>query len=628
MNRKYNSRKIIEYASYLNDEVDFNNVGEYYVEQIESIEEDIYNMVIFLLTMCINKELTLRMNNDTIPVEKYPDELKKIHSIVSEKYRFLNSQVISKLKQNNLADVYIFSDYLDRILNTLLSGIKYIEKNKDEEWNYCDQFNAQNTQYNREERIRDYMEQIVFVDKTFAQFTMKYKIEVPCMYVLAWDLQNLVNNYDKDRSIYGKKSYMAGLRRKISNTLRLVSDNSREILIAGNQVDEEKYEEHNENACIMYMKNICYIDLLPTIVYSENVSKSEIDDLQSPGSWAKARKTHIVPLIKKEVLQKKPLVPMEIKKELCESKTSLKLLMDLLVEENQTKDYLKSDITKFSDTVAKICFTLLGWLGREDGYELRLPLEYTKHYLNKIMNAVQYLPRKDTENNYQEFLKNVANEIALAWDSKNLSVHSFSPVNKEWNTYLEYAYASVLKLSRNWNFHKLMSDPSIGFVTFLFMISLRYVFIVEENKMDDILLSSYRGMEAELFNFLSKEKVPYNKSILEELKKKYEKIYNCILEYSGDNKKPPAYIPDKVSDIDSHKVLSVAGHKKSKINNFVSENDIFFTFWITVHFGSELTKDSLDNIRDLEDPNIKYILERTYKYINKSQFLSLSVKER
>ena len=72
-----NERLLLDYAEALNNFTAIDQIRDYYRQQAISVNDDVYNHIVILLTMCINKSLHILLNepDDDISVEIYPQKL-------------------------------------------------------------------------------------------------------------------------------------------------------------------------------------------------------------------------------------------------------------------------------------------------------------------------------------------------------------------------------------------------------------------------------------------------------------------------------------------------------------------------------------------------------------------------
>lgn len=598
------SRIVMNFAEDLNELNDALEISEYYRSQSYIIKQDIYNKIVILLTMCINKELKIILDKDNeTSVEEYPYKINKIISGIIKKYKTINLEIVSNLNisENQQKD---FLKYLDHMVGCLLSGVKYIEKKEGTPWNISDEQNEWNTRFRREERIRDRMKQLISEGSRFTKFTIKNRIEIPYMYVLAWDLPKLVRDFHKnyDSNSIDNMSYIANLRKNTSIELNFISDNLLYILLHDIQVDNEKFELSNSH--IKIYKHVSYKDLLPTIAVVEKVDYNH--DLNETGDRLKAQTNHVLPPIKKEVLRKIPLLPMEIEKSNYTAIQTIDMMVALMQEENKTKEYLKSDILYLKDCIIKICQMALDWIWDKNIDCMRLEESKVEDYLVKIINGAKNLPRTNSNDDRDDHIEKICRILAAPWDT----IPCIDVKDEISETYIEYAYFSVLKFSRNWISHELIKKPSISFVVFLFIISLRFIFDLK--KIDIELQRKYMAEEIKLFKFFEDERIEYKEFKIEEIDSEYMLLYHNVKDkaFSNNVKSVTKILKCADKDKDPHHLLKLAGGKNSLIKNQISENEIFLSFWLSLHFGkSENKTQKLDYI---DDPNLILLLERTF----------------
>lgn len=605
------SKMIINFAEDLNDMNDRRNVRNYYTDQAVKIHEDVYNRVVILLTMCVNKEMAIAFSeDDTVSVEEYPSRLKEIYSKVLEIFKSINSNIITILKISE-DEKDSFLEYLNIMVECLLSGIKYIEKKEGATWNSCDEQNEWNTRYRREERIRDYMKRLISEKGKFTKFTIEKHIEIPYMYVLAWDLPKLFRRFTDQAITKDDTSYFGNLRKNTSIALKYISDDLLDILLHGEQTDRERFEESGPDEIIKFYKRVSYETLLPTITYGERIDYDH--DLYDSKARIEARKNHRLPLVKKEVLRKIPLLPMEADKNIFNPIKSMDMMVGLMQEENKTKDYLESDIVYLKNCIVEICEKIIDWIWEGNTGFIRIDDDEAERYLRAVIKAVKNVPRKNSLENREDHIKKIINVLAKEWDEKQLM--DIKVVDKNTETYVEYAYFSVLKLTRNWNEHNLLNQTGISFAVFIFMISIRYLLNI--NKLDIERHREYLFNEAKLFKFLGEEKINYENIDINELSREYKEMHNMVNNsafVNGDKSWAKNFPKEGV--VDPHQVLNVAGYKYSQINDKMSENEIFLTFWLSLHFGK--AQNSAQTIGHTKDLNLIELLEYTYKYQKKS----------
>ncbi|MBU5482629.1 hypothetical protein [Blautia sp. MSJ-19] len=622
-----NARTVMNYAEYLVDCNEQIKIRDYYCQQSSILEEDVFNHIVILLTMCVNRELQMLLDveDDNISAEKYPERVMEIHKEISKAYTGENKKVAYGENIPD-ADRDMFFKYLNHMVICLLSGIKYIEK-KDTEWNPCDEENEWNTRFRREERIRDKMKCIISANipstETFTKFTMAHHIEIPYMYVLAWDLPKLFDRFNASKPDGpDDKSYIGNLRKNTSIELGFIGENLLEILLHRCQTDQSDVGDPNE--VITISRRVDYINLLPTILLVDHVDYSNKFAADSRARTM-ARKKHIVPYMKKEILKRRPLLPMEAERKMFGSEKSLEMMVAFLSEERKTKEYLESDIVYLRDCMMDMCHKLLDWIFKGNTNILTNGMERDAvgEYLVQIIGAVNNDPRKNTVENRNTYIGNVVTTIVRNWDTTNLSRERTIDGNSD--SYIRYAYFSVLKLARNWNGHNLLKNVSIHFCVFVYLVSIRYM--IDLDKLDIESFTDYLHLEARLLKLLGENKQVYNQLSLEELDKEYRLLYERVCNTAFDKNlncgEFPSWVKDFPRDIEErkpHQILNVAGHSKSKIKDNMSENEIFLTFWLSAHMGANNTERKVDRTRDI---NIIEIFDRIYEYQKKSELLKI-----
>ena len=121
---------LLNIADDLNETQSIEQVRKYFVEyskKVKENEQEKYNLIVFFLGMCVNKELTILLENvQNESDDDFPKILLGIHSKLINEYQVLNQNVVEILGKNekNL----FFLEYLNEMTKRLLSGIKYIER--------------------------------------------------------------------------------------------------------------------------------------------------------------------------------------------------------------------------------------------------------------------------------------------------------------------------------------------------------------------------------------------------------------------------------------------------------------------------------------------------------------------
>lgn len=499
------------------------SISSYYHSNAPLQMENVCNRVVILLTMCVNKELSIILANTDVSEKDYFIFLKKTYTEVCLKYQNINKRIITKL-EIDISKQKEFLEYLNYFVVCLLSGIKYIEKKKDEKWHQYDEQNEWNTRFRREERVRDYMKGLISNNGKFTKFTLKNKIEIPYMYVLAWDLTPLFKKFFDTYEPYGDndQSYYGNLCRNTSIELRYISDNLLDILIYGQQTDKERFSETSPDKLLKIYKTITFKKLLPTICFGERVNYNH--DLLNPDGDIIAKKTHQLPFIKKEILQSIPLLPMQVDKEIYNPEKSTRMMLDLLKEKNKTKDYLESDILYLKNSIVNFCELLLDWVWETEINFLRIDIAKTEEYFINIIKFAKTLPRNDNPESKETYLKSLLSVIAKMWDTTQLN--NIEVIDGKPKTYILYACFSVLKLTRNWNEHNLIHDVSFTFVAFAFIISLRYIFDID--KLCTEMRNNYLYEEEKFFRFFKESPLDYSEYNISEIEKEYKLLYNNV----------------------------------------------------------------------------------------------------
>lgn len=611
------NRFILNSAYDLNQMQEADSISSYYHSNAPLQMENVCNRVVILLTMCVNKELSIILANTDVSEKDYFIFLKKTYTEVCLKYQNINKRIITKL-EIDISKQKEFLEYLNYFVVCLLSGIKYIEKKKDEKWHQYDEQNEWNTRFRREERVRDYMKGLISNNGKFTKFTLKNKIEIPYMYVLAWDLTPLFKKFFDTYEPYGDndQSYYGNLCRNTSIELRYISDNLLDILIYGQQTDKERFSETSPDKLLKIYKTITFKKLLPTICFGERVNYNH--DLLNPDGDIIAKKTHQLPFIKKEILQSIPLLPMQVDKEIYNPEKSTRMMLDLLKEKNKTKDYLESDILYLKNSIVNFCELLLDWVWETEINFLRIDIAKTEEYFINIIKFAKTLPRNDNPESKETYLKSLLSVIAKIWDTTQLN--NIEVIDGKPKTYILYACFSVLKLTRNWNEHNLIHDVSFTFVAFAFIISLRYIFDID--KLCTEMRNNYLYEEEKFFRFFKESPLDYSEYNISEIEKEYKLLYNNVSQsafYNNHNWAQKKF-PETDWPGDPHQVLSTAGYSESLIKEQMTENEIYLTFWLTIHMGKK--QNQIIKLSKSTDKNIFILLTDIYEYQKKSFLLS------
>lgn len=620
---------ILDSAYDLNGVDQVDNISKYYIQKASVQTQDICNRVVILLAMCINKELNLTLKNVSLCDEQYPDFLKAIYERIFSKYIKLNIEVVKKLNLLTEAKKE-FYDYLEYVLKSLLSGVKYIEKRKEVEWTEADNHNEWNTRYRREERVRDYMKVLISSGGKYTNFTIKNNIEIPYMYVLAWDLSNLYKSSCKavEPTARDDKSYNFLLRRNTSVALTHISETLLKVLLR-----EKLYDKHHlvEDSCIKICGIGCFDELLPTI----SVVEDRVDynhDLLYENSFIKAQKTHELPIIKKEILQMVPLIPMQIEKSVFEPQKALIVMTDLLKEEFKTKEYLTSDILYLKKHIVNMCRLLKDWIGDEIDENINYIRIQDAEKVNNALNSVESMAgamlRECDSRSNEIYIEKLFKAIAERCDDKFLNEPP--KVTDTSESYMEYACFSVLKLSRNWMAHNILERVSMDFVVFVFVVFLRY--LINVNRLPMGIKEQYLYEETKIFDFFKqnqkKNTFEIKKEYLSKYQKKniqeeYEKAYRYVLNNAVQKGREPNNMKFLIENLKTkprnpHNILTLAGHSNSLIKTQMTEKEIFLAFCLGLHMGND---NQIRNLTNIVDDHILKLLNIIYDYQSTSFLL-------
>ena len=121
---------ILNSAYIINNMDNVEDIASYYIENSLTCKTNIYNRITMLLTMCINKELSILLVNNNIVEEKYFTHVQKIYDEIYKKYINLNKKLTNQL-EIEASKKEEACEYLNNFVVCLLSGVKYIEKKKE-----------------------------------------------------------------------------------------------------------------------------------------------------------------------------------------------------------------------------------------------------------------------------------------------------------------------------------------------------------------------------------------------------------------------------------------------------------------------------------------------------------------
>lgn len=228
------------------------------------------------------------------------------------------------------------------------------------------------------------------------------------------------------------------------------------------------------------------------------------------------------------------------------------------------------------------------------------------------------MPRKNNNDNKDDYIDKLLNVIVKMWEGEQLDNIT---ITEHHETYMEYAYFSVLKLSRNWCIHHLINSVSVDFVVFAFIISLRYLVKIDQLNME--MNRKYLYEEAKLFKFFKLGEIDYMEYNISEIEKEYTLLYHNVSKKAFENKNKSwskKDFPQSENIRDPHKVLTTAGHKNSLIKKQMTEYEIFLAFWLAIHMGKADNKTM--KLPESTDINILALLNRVYEYQKKSFLLN------
>lgn len=282
------------------------------------------------------------------------------------------------------------------------------------------------------------------------------------------------------------------------------------------------------------------------------------------------------------------------------------------------KDWIeaKSDKTTIiKRSIIEICTLLIGDLGDDVKVFLEKQRKYNdnqsimteetiRQYLKNIQrNAVNY-PDIRINDNEVTYATYIVEAVVSEWvNIKKPHVQD----NME-NTYYEFAYYSVMKLTRNWLVHQGIKGIDIVFAAFVFVISIKGIFDIEKKSCEK--QKKIHGEIKKLIDMLGNENNSVNYSELDvdkEMETEYNNMYNRVQGAIPCNDRMPS-----PSSRDPFSLLSRLGHEDSCFRKSVSVNEIYKVFWMTMYFGDK-TSNILSPAKN-KDKELIGILENTYLY--------------
>lgn len=558
MEKENNNRSIIlHFAEEINAINDLAGIERSYLKNSKNLDKDICNMQVTLLTMCVNREIRISLDKN--------EDVKKFCSDIKHKYNKVNRNIVKDIKSSELSkkEKYIFERYLNKIVGCLLSGIKHEELNS----------------YEREERVRDNMKGLITHNVADIKCTIEQGIEIPYMYILAWDLPNLYIDMGKKHFDYSKlkflskekveelnnASYIRKLHSNIIDYYSHISDNMIDILLH-NELDADDEKKKFENM----------IDKLPNC---EQYAADE-ESWEKKVNWNKSKNIQIKPFVFMKKISFEGLLP-TIKYEDEKDGKAMNMMVELVRKENEIKEYdLSQEIKELSDCIINVCRFLLDTI-RHNKYNK--PLIFNENviinYLEDIQKKANCLPRDDSEEKKQNYINGLIDCISKLWISDNVTEERLKEIQYDDNGNIKYEHIActyALKNCRNWIAHfKITQKYDIKFVVFLFAISVKVLFE------DNIVGKTYSTYESNMWSLF--EIFPINMNKYEEISKEtiinaYKKL--CITAKNNGYKNKDS----SNAYIEPQKLFVYLGGEKSKY--ILTQGDVAASFWLSLHMRS------------------------------------------
>lgn len=558
MEKENNNRSIIlHFAEEINAINDLAGIERSYLKNSKNLDKDICNMQVTLLTMCVNREIRISLDKN--------EDVKKFCSDIKHKYNKVNRNIVKDIKSSELSkkEKYIFERYLNKIVGCLLSGIKHEELNS----------------YEREERVRDNMKGLITHNVADIKCTIEQGIEIPYMYILAWDLPNLYIDMGKKYFDYSKlkflskekveelnnASYIRKLHSNIIDYYSHISDNMIDILLH-NELDADDEKKKFENM----------IDKLPNC---EQYAADE-ESWEKKVNWNKSKNIQIKPFVFMKKISFEGLLP-TIKYEDEKDGKAMNMMVELVRKENEIKEYdLSQEIKELSDCIINVCRFLLDTI-RHNKYNK--PLIFNENviinYLEDIQKKANCLPRDDSEEKKQNYINGLIDCISKLWISDNVTEERLKEIQYDDNGNIKYEHIActyALKNCRNWIAHfKITQKYDIKFVVFLFAISVKVLFE------DNIVGKTYSTYESNMWSLF--EIFPINMNKYEEISKEtiinaYKKL--CITAKNNGYKNKDS----SNAYIEPQKLFVYLGGEKSKY--ILTQGDVAASFWLSLHMRS------------------------------------------
>ncbi|RKD25199.1 hypothetical protein SAMN02745883_01750 [Caminicella sporogenes DSM 14501] len=293
-----NKREFLIIANQIKNAKDIEDCSNIIVSTIKSSELD-YNKITTLFAMYCNKCIGIFLENleKDIKDEVVPSIIEKI----GEDVYSLCNKTIEKVKE-----IFILKEDGDQVIKYLRKLIKYIIKS----FSYNDGY------WEREEYIYDCMH-LLAKD----EFTKKYNLEIPYLYILMWSAISLFSRRKGHDGLKYDKENVSYCLRRLGNVMI-------QILLGESVCDGNIYIPKIEGKEYLDERiEVKFDGLLPYIKNVENRTKEY--------------KSFKDKIISKEVLLRIPMIPIEVTEGTAEE---IKIFLDLVKERNlllETNEKLK-----------------------------------------------------------------------------------------------------------------------------------------------------------------------------------------------------------------------------------------------------------------------------------------------
>lgn len=552
-----NKSIILHFAEEINAINDLAGIERSYLKNSKNLDKDICNMQVTLLTMCVNREIRICMDGNK--------NIKKFCLDIKYKYNEINRNIVKDIKLSELSkkEKFIFERYLNKIVGCLLSGIKHEELKS----------------YEREERVRDNMKGLITHNAADKNFTIKNGIEIPYMYILAWDLPNLYIDMGKEHFDYSKlkflskekveelnnASYIRKLHSNIIDCYSHISDNMINILFHNDLYADDKKKQFD--------------NMINKVPNCKQYAADE-ESWEKKVNYNKEKGILIKPLVFMKKISFEGLLP-TIKYEDEKDGKAMNMMVELVLKENEIKEYdLSQEIKELSDCIINVCRFLLDTI-RHNKYNK--PLIFNENviinYLEDIQKKANCLPRDDSEEKKQNYINGLIDCISKLWISDNVTEERLKEIQYDDNGNIKYEHIActyALKNCRNWIAHfKITQKYDIKFVVFLFAISVKVLFE------DNIVGKTYSTYESNMWSLF--EIFPINMNKYEEINKEtiinaYKKL--CITAKNNGYKNKDS----SNAYIEPQKLFVYLGGEKSKY--ILTQGDVAASFWLSLHMRS------------------------------------------